>query len=259
MGSERRGDRPDRRGGFERGPHLFDLDGVLTNSARAHAHAWKQLFDQAFASSVADRLGVVDRRPFALPSDYVDHVDGRPRRDGVVELLVGRGGDGARLAAGAELGAVVDELAARKDALFHAEVATGRVAVYDDAPPFLEWLAAAGVPRAVVSSSRNAHLVLGSTGLDRLVDAVVDGATLAERHLAGKPAPDSFLCGAELVGAPPERCTVVEDAVVGVQAGRAGGFGRVVGMDRSGRARAGPLLAAGADLVVHALTELRPS
>ncbi|UDY34154.1 HAD family hydrolase [Dermatobacter hominis] len=233
--------------------HLFDLDGVLTDSADAHARAWSQMFDDALRSHVVDELGIADVRPFDPVEDYLRYVDGRPRRDGVVQFLAARGVTAGRLG---ERSGVVDQLAARKDELFRAEVADGAVHVYDDAWPYLEWLEAEGARRAVVSSSRNARLVLTATGLERWIDVVVDGAVVDEEGLAGKPAPDAFLRAAAELGAERSACAVLEDAVVGVEAGRRGDLGLVIGIDRVGRPDR--LRDAGADDVVSSLAELGP-
>ena len=233
--------------------HLFDLDGVLTDSARAHARAWAHMFDGALRSEAADDLGITDRRPFDPVGDYLRYVDGRPRRDGVVRFLAARGAPVDRLG---ERSGVVDGLAARKDELFRSEVADGAVHVYDDVPPYLEWLSARGARRAVVSSSRNARLVLAATGLDRWIDVVVDGVVVDEEGLAGKPAPDAFLRAAAELDAEPSACAVLEDAVVGVEAGRRGDVGVVIGIDRVGLPDR--LREAGADEVVTSLAELAP-
>ncbi len=233
--------------------HLFDLDGVLTDSAEAHARAWTKMFDDVLRSGIAAALGIADVRPFDPVDDYLRYVDGRPRRDGVTSFLAARGVPASRLGPDSE---PVDAMAARKDELFRAEVAGGSVHVYDDAPPYLEWLASEGAGRAVVSSSRNARLVLSATGLGRWIDVVVDGAVVEDEGLAGKPAPDAFLRAAGELASDPSDCAVLEDAAVGVEAGRRGEVGIVIGVDRVGRPDR--LRDAGADAVVTSLGELRP-
>ena len=230
---------------------LFDLDGVLTDSADAHASAWKATFDAALSDpEVATRLGLSDRRPFDRDRDYREHVDGRVRRDGIAAFLTARGASPEILRAEHEL---VDLIASEKDARYRAAVADGEVHVYDDARRYLRALRQRGTPTAVVSSSANTRLVLSAAGLLDLVDVIVDAVVASEHGLRGKPAPDTFLHGATELGAEPSECAVFEDAVVGIQAARAGGFGVVVGVDRDDR---GVLGDAGADLVVGSLTEL---
>lgn len=230
---------------------LFDLDGVLTDTASLHASAWRDLFD-AF---LEDRS--TEDHPLAPFShdDYLDLVDGRPRLDGIRAFLASRDlqipegdpSDGLAFA-------TVHGLGARKNELFLRKLRAEGATVFPATRPFLESVRAAGLACAVVSSSRNAELVLESTGLRALVDAVVDGNVAAELHLAGKPAPDTFLHGAEVLGIKPHQAAVFEDAIAGVAAGRAGDFGWVVGVDRS--QHAADLLDAGADVAVSGLEEL---
>lgn len=230
---------------------LFDLDGVLTDSAVAHASAWAATFDGALSDpDVASRLGLVDRNPFDRVKDYRQHVDGRLRLDGIARFLTSRGASPETLLSEREL---VDQLAADKDERYRAAVADGEVHVYEDARQYLRALRERGTPTAVVSSSANTRLVLSATDLLDLVDVVVDALVAAEHGLRGKPAPDTFLHAAAALDAEPSECAVFEDAVVGVEAARAGGFGVVVGVDRHGR---GVLADAGADIVVSRLTEL---
>jgi beta-phosphoglucomutase family hydrolase len=213
---------------------LFDLDGVLTRTEKVHAAAWKRAFD--------DYLG----EDTFLPSDYDAYVDGRPRRDGVRAFLASRGvtPDAATVAA----------LAARKDAAVRAVMRRDGVERYEGSIRFAEAARAAGLRRAVVSSSRHCRAVLAAAGIDDLFERVVDGVDAEREFLAGKPAPDTFLAAAWLLRARPEEAAVFEDAIVGVQAARAGGFGWIVGIDRSDQAEA--LRREGADLVVRDLGEL---
>ncbi|WP_261554582.1 HAD family hydrolase [Frankia tisae] len=234
---------------------LFDLDGVLTNTATVHAAAWKEMFDD-FLENWASRSG----EPFVafdIGGDYGEYVDGRPRADGVRAFLTARH---IRLPEGTAddppSALTVNALANRKNILLLKRIRTDGVEVYPGSRAYLEQLAAGGGPRAVVSSSANCVEVLRSTGLDIFVDAVVDGAVAAQERLAGKPAPDTFLAGAKLLGVPPERAVVFEDALAGVEAGRAGGFGYVVGVDRVGQGHAEQLRRHGADVVVEDLAEL---
>ena len=230
------------------GAWLFDLDGVLTRTAEVHAAAWKATFDP-----ILDAEGVSP--PFDPVADYLAHVDGRPRGDGVREFLRSRGisvpeggpddPPGARTVAG---------IGASKDQRFRDVLAEDGVGVFDGALTLVRGLRAAGVATAVVSASENTRLVLDRAGIADLFDACVDGVVVKERHLAGKPAPDSYLEGARILGVAPADSAMVEDALVGVEAGRAGGFGLVVGVDHSGHAA--DLLAHGADVVITDLGEL---
>jgi len=224
--------------------YLFDLDGVLTPTAQLHRRAWRALFD-----AWLPRLGV--REPYQ-DDDYRAHIDGKPRAAGVRDMLASRGVALPFGAADDPPGAETSwGLANRKNELFQELLERDGVAPYPDALALLREL---DVPVAVVSSSRNARQVLAAAGLS--FEVVVDGLVIAQRSLAGKPAPDSFLEAARRLGLEPGCCAVVEDAVSGVAAGRAGGFGLVVGVDRDGAADA--LRDAGADLVVRRLDELWP-
>jgi beta-phosphoglucomutase family hydrolase len=232
---------------------LFDLDGVLTDTARLHTSAWTEMFD-GYLRERAARTG----QPFVAfdpARDYQEYVDGKPREDGVrsflesrsIHLPEGEPDDGPD----AE---TVTGLGNRKNQLFLRSVHDGGVTVFEGSRRYLQAVSGAGLAVAVVSSSANTQEVLASTGLDAYVHQRVDGVTIREEHLAGKPAPDSFLRGAELLGVPPGRAAVFEDAVSGVAAGRAGAFGFVVGVDRVGHAEA--LRRHGADVVVEDLAEL---
>jgi beta-phosphoglucomutase family hydrolase len=229
---------------------LFDLDGVLTDTASVHAAAWKHMFDDFLRS----RDGA-DFRPFDPHDDYDRYVDGKPREDGVRDFLRSRGielPDG-RPDDGPEQNTVYG-LGNRKNAEVQRRIAEAGVRVFEGSRRYLQAVQAAGLRRFVVSSSANTALVLRVTGLDQYVEGRIDGITLAEQHLAGKPKPDSFLAGAALAGAPPDRAAVFEDALAGVAAGRAGNFGYVIGVDRAGQAD--ELRAHGADVVVKDLAEL---
>lgn len=225
---------------------LFDLDGVLTPTAEVHMRAWARLFEPLLAAR-----GV----PGYTDADYFTHIDGRPRYEGVAALLASRGIvlEHGRPADPPDA-LTVCGLGNRKDATFAALIATTGVDPYPGSVRLLDRLAAAGIRSAVVSSSRNADAVLRAAGLRERFDTVVDGGLAADRHLAGKPAPATYLYAAEVMGVVPSRAAVVEDAVSGVEAGRAGGFALVVGVDRGvGSAR---LLAGGAHVVVNDLDQL---
>ena len=225
---------------------LFDLDGVLTPTADIHQHAWKRMFDEFLV-------------PRGLPpfteADYLAHVDGRPRFDGVRTFLASRGivlpegevfdppGDGS-----------VAALGNRKNELFQEVLRDEGIAPYPGSIRLLDELAARGKKLAVVSSSRNTREVLDAAGLTPRFPVVADGVVAAERGIAGKPAPDLFLDAARSLGVDPAQAVVVEDAVSGVAAGRTGDFGLVIGVDRGAGHDA--LRASGADVVVDDLGEL---
>lgn len=229
---------------------LFDLDGVLTRTAEVHAAAWKATLDPVLAAG-----GVSP--PFDIATDYLAYVDGRGREDGVRTALAARG---IELPEGGPDdppdARTVAAVATAKDARFRRSLAAEGVGVFDGSLALVRHLRSRGVATAVVSASRNARAVLDAAGITDLFDARVDGSVVAGRHLAGKPAPDSFLEAARLLGVPAADAVVVEDALVGVEAGRAGGFGLVVGVDRTGQAA--ELYAHGADVVVADLAELDP-
>lgn len=232
---------------------LFDLDGVLTQTAKVHAAAWKEMFD-AFLRGRAEAGGDAFR-PFEIATDYVQYVDGRLREDGVRGFLESRGialpEGGADDPPDAE---TVHGLGTRKNDLVLRLIDERGVEVYPGSVRFVEAARAAGMRRAVVSASKNCRAVLAAAGIEGLFEARVDGVVAAERGLRGKPAPDTFLSAAEMLGVEPAGCAVVEDAVAGVAAGRAGGFGWVVGVDRAGQADA--LREQGADVVVGDLSDL---
>ncbi len=232
---------------------LFDLDGVITRTASLHAAAWKRLFDQFLANWAAREGGSFE--PFDIDRDYRRHVDGRPRYDGVEAFLASRG---IRLPRGTpddppDLPTCCG-LGNRKNGYLAEELATNGVEVFADTVQLLDALRAAGKRLAVVSASENCTAMLARVGLLDRFDVRVTGAEARRWGLAGKPAPDTFLKAAELLGVAPSHAIVFEDAISGVQAGRSGGFGLVVGVDRRGKPEA--LASSGADMVLDDLTEL---
>jgi beta-phosphoglucomutase family hydrolase len=232
---------------------LFDLDGVLTDTATAHAAAWKDMFDE-YLHRRAERTGE-PFVPFDKAGEYERYIDGKLRADGTRALLRSRGIELPEGSPGDPPGAeTIHGLGNRKNELVLRRIREDGVDVYDGSRRYVQALREAGLPTAVVSSSANAREVLRATGLDQLFDAVVDGVVAAAQGLWGKPAPDTFLAGATALGVPPSKAAVFEDAQSGVAAGRAGGFGYVVGVDRVGQAPA--LREHGADVVVTDLCEL---
>jgi beta-phosphoglucomutase family hydrolase len=232
---------------------LFDLDGVLTQTAKVHAAAWKRMFDD-YLRRRAERTGE-PFLPFDEVADYDRYVDGKPRYDGVRSFLAARG---IELPEGnpddppdAE---TVHGLGNRKNELVLKLIHEQGVQPYEGSVRYVEAVGGAGLARAVVSSSANCRDVLTAAGIIDLFEVIVDGVVAEREHLAGKPAPDTFLAAARALGVEPGRAAVFEDALAGVAAGRAGGFGFVVGVDRAGQAAA--LREHGADVVVSDLSEL---
>jgi beta-phosphoglucomutase family hydrolase len=228
---------------------LFDLDGVLTPTAEVHQRAWTTMFDEFLSTQNG-------QAPYS-EADYLAYVDGRPRFDGVRTFLASRNivlpegdrneppGDGS-----------VSALGNRKNELFQRLLRDEGIEPYPGSVRLLDHLGTLGTKVAVVSSSRNAREVLEASGLADRFEVVADGVTLTAEHLRGKPAPDLFLAAARHLGVEPAAAVVVEDAVSGVAAGKAGGFGLVIGVDRG--AGAETLRADGADIVVDDLGELVP-
>jgi beta-phosphoglucomutase family hydrolase len=232
---------------------LFDLDGVLTDTAAVHARAWKTMFDD-FLRGWAKRHEQ-PFEPFTIEHDYKTYVDGKPRYDGVRSFLQARGIElGEGTSEDAPDMETVCGLGNRKNDLVNQLLDDEGVIRYEGSVRLVEQLREQGIKLAVVSSSKNCATVLDAAGIAHLFDARVDGVVAAERGLPGKPAPDTFLAAAADLGATPERAVVVEDAISGVQAGHAGGFGLVIGVDREGHPEA--LRSNGADLVVSDLEEL---
>lgn len=237
---------------------LFDLDGVLTDTASVHAAAWKEMFDE-FLSARARERG----EPFvpfgegAHRDDYERYVDGRPRLEGTRALLASRHIALPEGTPSDPPGApTLHGLGNRKNDLVQSHLVPGGVRVFEGSVDFVRAVRAGGVRTAVVSSSANTEAVLRVVGIEDLFDARVDGTVAAERHLPGKPAPDTFLAAAADLGATPAQAAVFEDALAGVEAGRRGGFALVVGVNRGGDAQGEALRHHGADVVVGDLGEL---
>ena len=232
---------------------LFDLDGVLTQTASVHAAAWKRLFD-----AFLERRSAETGEPFIafdIESDYRRYVDGKPRYDGVAAFIGARGIELPRGSADDGPGdQSIQALGKRKDEYFLADLGKHGVETYDAAIALVRTLRARQIKTAVVSSSNNCAAVLDAAGIAELFDTRVDGVDITRLGLAGKPAPDAFLEGARRLGVAPARAVVVEDAIVGVEAGRAGRFGCVIGVDRGGRSQA--LRQAEADVVVTSLAQV---
>jgi beta-phosphoglucomutase family hydrolase len=232
---------------------LFDLDGVLTDTASVHAAAWKQMFDD-FLRARAERDGIPFRE-FDEKADYGPYVDGRPRLDGTRGFLASRGIElpegGPDDAPDAE---TIYALSTRKNDLVQEKITTVGVDVYPGSVTYLKAVKAAGLMTACVSSSANAEQVLAVADLAQYIDHRVDGRSAQRRGLPGKPAPDTFLAAAADLGVAKEEAVVFEDATAGVESGKAGGFGFVVGVDRVGHAE--ELRKRGADVVVQDLSEL---
>ena len=232
---------------------LFDLDGVLTPTAEVHEQAWAQMFNRFLHEHAAE---IADSSPFS-DADYLAYVDGKPRYDGVrsflssrdIELPEGRPTDPPGDVSVCALGN-------RKNEAFNEIIARDGIDPYPGSVELLDYLDGIGVPQGVVTSSKNARGVLGAAALTRRFKVIVDGTVVANAGIAGKPAPDAFLLAAKELGIDPTRSIVVEDAVSGVQAGSAGAFGLVIGVDRGAGSPA--LTAGGADLVIDDLAELLP-
>ncbi len=232
---------------------LFDLDGVLTKTATLHAKAWQRMFD-GFLSARARSSGQ-SFVPFDVVRDYDLYVDGKPREDGTRSFLASRGielpegtGDDSATAEN------IQGLAKRKNGILLALMREQGVKAYPGSVRYVRAVKSAGLRTAVVSSSENCHEMLIASGIEDLFDARIDGVVAVERHLAGKPAPDTFLAAARALGVTPTQAAVFEDALAGVAAGHAGRFGFVVGVDRVGQAD--ELRRHGADVVVTDLAAL---
>jgi beta-phosphoglucomutase family hydrolase len=232
---------------------LFDLDGVLTDTARVHAAAWKEMFDAFLAER--SRRTAEPCVPFDPVVDYDEYVDGKPREEGVRSFLAARDivlPDGsANDPPDAE---TVHGLGNRKNLIVLRLLREGVVEAYPGSVRYLQAVREAGLRRAVVSSSKNCREVLAAARIEDLLEERIDGIVAEREHLRGKPAPDTFIAAARALGVAPSAAAVFEDALAGVAAGRAGGFAWVVGVDRAGQAPA--LLSHGADVVVSDLADL---
>ncbi len=232
---------------------LFDLDGVVTDTANIHATCWKQMFDEYLKVRAEDRGEAF--QPFEIDTDYKLYVDGKPRFDGVRDFLKSRA---IQLPEGTPADApsveTVRGLGNRKNELVNDAIDTGGVDVYEGTVALIRHLLEDGFRVAVVTSSQNCNLVLNAAQIADLFEVRVDGNVILEKHLSGKPAPDGFLEAAKELGVEPQRSVVVEDAISGVQAGAAGGFGLVIGVAR--KDNVAELKQHGADIVVHDLSEL---
>jgi beta-phosphoglucomutase family hydrolase len=232
---------------------LFDLDGVLTQTAKVHDAAWKEMFDEY----LRDRSAKTGEPfvPFDPVADYDTYVDGKPRADGTRSFLESRG---IHLPEGSDDDPpdadTVHGLGNRKNEIVLRMIRKDGVEAYPGSVAYLRAVKEAGLPRAVVSSSANCKDVLAAAGIEDMFDARIDGVVAEQQHLRGKPAPDTYLAGAKALGLDPAAASVFEDALAGVAAGQAGGFGFVVGVDRVGQAK--ELKEQGADIVVKDLSEL---
>jgi beta-phosphoglucomutase family hydrolase len=232
---------------------LFDLDGVLTQTAKVHDAAWKQVFDEFLRGRAAETGGPFV--PFDPVADYDEYVDGRPRYDGVRTFLASRRVELPEGAPDDPPGAdTVHGLGNRKNDLVLRLIRDRGVESYEGSVRYVREVRDAGLRTAVVSSSANCRDVLQAAGIEALFEARIDGVVAEREHLRGKPEPDTFLAGARALGVGPEASAVFEDALAGVAAGRAGRFACVVGVDRVGQAEA--LREHGADVVVGDLAEL---
>ena len=232
---------------------LFDLDGVLTATAKVHATCWKEMFDK-YLQKRASETGEAFQ-PFEIATDYGLYVDGKPRYNGVRDFLVGRNielpegnpDDSPRTE-------TVCGLGNRKNEMINAVIDSDGVEAYEGSIKLVRRIRQEGIKVAVVTSSQNCDAVLKAAGIANLFEVRVDGNVLHAQNLSGKPAPDAFLAAARILGVDPKRAVVIEDAISGVQAGRNGGFGLVIGVARKGDSE--ELKKNGADLVVKDLSEL---
>ena len=232
---------------------LFDMDGVVTQTATVHAAAWKEMFDE-FLREHAESTGT-EFVPFDSHHEYDAYVDGKPRLDGTRSFLESRGIELPEGKPDDPPGTpTIYGLSNRKNDLVLAKVAAGGVQVYEGTVTYINTVRANGISTAIVSSSANTQLILDSAGLAGLFDVRVDGVIAKERGLRGKPAPDTFLAAAEALKVPASHAVVFEDALAGVEAGRAGHFALVVGVDRVGQAA--ELAEHGADIVVKDVADL---
>ena len=231
---------------------LFDLDGVITNTANMHATCWKKIFDE-YLQTRSTKTGKTFRS-FEIATDYKLHVDGKTRFDGARDFLKSRG---ITLPEGTHDDPPHKEtvcgIGNRKSNLVTKVIKTDGIEVYEGSMTFLKHVKEIGMKTAIVTSSENSQAVLQAAGIRDVFDAQIDGTTIVDQHLAGKPAPDSYLKAVQLLEVQPKRAVVIEDAISGVQAGVKGGFGLVIGIDRKGYAE--ELKKNGAHIVVSDLSE----
>lgn len=232
------------------GAFAFDLDGVVTKTAAVHAAAWKRLFDEILEQHARGDAWV----PFDIDRDYRTYVDGKPRRDGLRSFLASRGLVLPEGRSDDSSSTTIHGLAARKNHYVQDELAKHGVEVYEDAAVLFRNARASSIRLAVVSASENCSAVLASAHLTEWFEVKVDGLDIGRRGLRGKPAPDTFLEAARRLAVEPGRMAIFEDAIAGVEAGRAGKFGLVIGVDR--RDDADALRRHGADVVVRSLDEI---
>jgi alpha,alpha-trehalase len=222
---------------------IFDMDGVVTDTASVHAAAWRRMFDEFLGSRSAGSNEDVRR---FTPDDYREYVDGKPRYDGVAAFLAARG-----IQVDPD---TVQELGDRKDGYFHELMASDGVRAYGSTVALIRALSDSGIHAGVISASKNSFAVLAAAGVESLFDVRVDGVVMEDLGLPGKPDPAIFLEAARRLDVRPDRAVVVEDALAGVTAGRRGGFGLVIGVDRTGHPN--ELSSHGADVVVQDLAEV---
>lgn len=232
---------------------LFDLDGVITDTARIHAACWKVMFNTYLKRRAAE-LGE-EFVPFEIETDYINYVDGKPRYDGVRDFLASRN---IKLEDGTPDSPATEEtvcgLGNRKNELVNLRISMHGVDIYQSSVDFVKYLLNNGIKTAIVSSSANCAAVLESANISDLFPVVIDGRVARERKLKGKPSPDTYLEAAKELGVTPEKSVVVEDAISGVRAGRSGKFGLVIGISRKDNIE--DLLENGADIVVQDLGKL---
>jgi len=232
---------------------LFDMDGVVTDTASIHATCWKTMFDEFLQKRATRNAGPF--RGFDVATDYKLHVDGKPRYQGLRDFLKSRG---IVLPEGTPQdppsAETVCGLGNRKNELVNEHLASAGAEAYPGTVAFIMYLRRMGIKTAVVTSSQNCQEVLHAANVEDLFDARVDGDVLEGQHLAGKPAPDSFLKAAQMLGVTPKRAVVIEDAISGVKAGAQGGFGLVIGVARNRNAE--ELKAHGANIAVNDVAEL---
>ncbi len=233
---------------------IFDMDGVVTQTAKSHAAAWKKLFDE-YLDEIGKQKGI-PCRPFRIDEDYRLYVDGRPRYAGVQSFIESRGMDVPPWGdpgdpPGHE---TICSLGNKKNVIFNDLINREGVQVYESTITLIHRLRSLKIPAAIVTSSKNGEAVLRTAGIEPLFDAKVDGVDSERLNLSGKPNPDIFLHAARILGVDPRRAVVIEDAIAGIQAGKRGGFGCVIGVDRAGLGDA--LRENGADITVKDLSEI---